>query len=349
MVDGHASHISTEFIKFCNEKKIIPLCLPPHTTHLLQPLDVSVFGPLSREYKKQLEAVTRFNVCSIDKVDFLKIIQKARKEAINTKNVLTAWRVTGLVPYNPSLVLQKLSNKQSVLRKTDSIITTTITTTTTTTTSTFTNVGIDPETTSVSDPDTPIIQSSQKAVIEVEKTPANIDQLDQLIRRIRSDENSDSTPARALNKLIKGAKYAFADSTLLRITNNELLQANLRRHHRANRNGAHYGGKARVLSLEDVQQRQQWAKTQQKVKDDKKKAAQLKRAEQDLIKTFREMCRFGPDLLGQTLWKDELGGVRGPLLLGVQENKQTREEQNNRIRTIARLVSVCLVPRASCL
>ena len=47
------------------------------------------------------------------------------------------------------------------------------------------------------------------------------------------------------------------------------------------------------------------------------------------------------------MWKDELGGVRGPLLLGVQENKQTREEQNNRIRTIARLVSVCLVPRAS--
>ena len=36
------------------------------------------------------------------------------------------------------------------------------------------------------------------------------------------------------------------------------------------------------------------------MKDDKKKAAQLKRAEQDLIKNFREMCRFGPDLLRQT-------------------------------------------------
>ena len=36
------------------------------------------------------------------------------------------------------------------------------------------------------------------------------------------------------------------------------------------------------------------------MKDKKKEAAQLKRAEQDLIKTFREMCRFGPDLLGQT-------------------------------------------------
>ena len=81
---------------------------------------------------------------------------------------------------------------------------------------------------------------------------------------------------------------------MLRITNNELLQANVRRHHRANRSRPHFGGKARVLSLEDVQQRQQ------KVKDEKKKAAQLKRAEQDLIKTFREICRFGPDLLGQT-------------------------------------------------
>ena len=234
IVDGHASHISTEFIKFCNERKIILLCLPLHTTHMLQPLDVSVFGPLSREYKKQLEVVTRFNVCSVDKVDFLKIIQKARKEAINTKNVLTAWRATGLVPYNPSSVLQKLTNKQSVLRKTDSIITTT--TTTTNITSSHPNT-------------TTTLQNSH----EIEKTPANIDQINQLIRRIRNDEESDSTPVRALNKLIKGAKYAFADSTLLRITNNELFQANVRRHHRANRSGAHYGGKARVLSLEDVQ------------------------------------------------------------------------------------------------
>ena len=44
--------------------------------------------------------------------------------------------------------------------------------------------------------------------------------------------------------------------------------------------------------------------------------------------------------------RNELGGVRGPLLLGVQENKQTREEQNNRIRTIARLITVSLAPRA---
>lgn len=35
ILDGHASHISTRTIEFCVSQKIIILCLPPHTTHLL--------------------------------------------------------------------------------------------------------------------------------------------------------------------------------------------------------------------------------------------------------------------------------------------------------------------------
>ena len=163
--------------------------------------------------------------------------------------MLTTWRATGLVPYNPLLVLQKLNIRQSVLRKTDSIITTTITTTTTTTTITTTTT----TTTNITSSH-PITPTTLQNFHEIEKTPANIDQINQLIRRIRNDEESDSTPVQALIKFIKGAKYAFAESNLLRITNNELLQAIVRRHHRANRSKAHYRVKARVLSLEDDQQ-----------------------------------------------------------------------------------------------
>ena len=54
IVDGHASHVSIEFITFARKHKIICLCLPPHSTHLLQPLDVSVFGPLKQNYKRLL-------------------------------------------------------------------------------------------------------------------------------------------------------------------------------------------------------------------------------------------------------------------------------------------------------
>ena len=58
---------------------IICLCLPPHLTHLLQPLDVSIFGPLKQNYKKLLAEKTRFITYNIDKVDFISLIQQARR------------------------------------------------------------------------------------------------------------------------------------------------------------------------------------------------------------------------------------------------------------------------------
>jgi hypothetical protein len=46
LLDGYGSHCTMEFITFCDDHKIIPFCLPPHsTTQLLQPLDVVVFQP----------------------------------------------------------------------------------------------------------------------------------------------------------------------------------------------------------------------------------------------------------------------------------------------------------------
>jgi len=45
IVDGHSSHVNRRFIDFCGDNDIILLVFPPHTTHRLQPLDVSVFAP----------------------------------------------------------------------------------------------------------------------------------------------------------------------------------------------------------------------------------------------------------------------------------------------------------------
>jgi hypothetical protein len=46
ILDGHGSHHTYEFIRYCEANNIIPFGLPPHLTHLLQPLDVVVFQPL---------------------------------------------------------------------------------------------------------------------------------------------------------------------------------------------------------------------------------------------------------------------------------------------------------------
>ena len=51
ILDGHASHVSIEFVQYCQDHNIVPLCLPPHSTYYLQPLDVGVFGPLASAYR----------------------------------------------------------------------------------------------------------------------------------------------------------------------------------------------------------------------------------------------------------------------------------------------------------
>ena len=43
ILNGHSSHVSIEAIEFARSNNIHMLCLPAHTTHILQPLDVGVF------------------------------------------------------------------------------------------------------------------------------------------------------------------------------------------------------------------------------------------------------------------------------------------------------------------
>jgi len=100
--------VSSDFIQYCCDHSIIALCLPPHSTHLLQPLDVGVFGPLAKAYKKLVHEHSRYGAVNISKVDFLHYYHKARSTAITTRNVLSAWRAAGLIPYDPSVITSNL-------------------------------------------------------------------------------------------------------------------------------------------------------------------------------------------------------------------------------------------------
>lgn len=57
-MDGHGSHHTYEFLKFCEDHKIKAVGMPPHTTHLLQTLDAYVFQPLKNWHSEAVnEAV----------------------------------------------------------------------------------------------------------------------------------------------------------------------------------------------------------------------------------------------------------------------------------------------------
>ena len=108
MVDGHESHSSHEFHKYCKEHKIITLCMPPHSSHLLQPLDVGCFAPLKRAYYTELDSWVRSAITQIKKETFLPAFRIAFNKAITKENILAGFRGASLVPHDPERVLSKL-------------------------------------------------------------------------------------------------------------------------------------------------------------------------------------------------------------------------------------------------
>ena len=55
ILDNHTSHISVPIITFCRENHIVLLIIPPHTSHKMQQLDLTFFGPLKASFNRQCE------------------------------------------------------------------------------------------------------------------------------------------------------------------------------------------------------------------------------------------------------------------------------------------------------
>jgi hypothetical protein len=108
VLDGHGSHMTVTFHKYCTEHKIKVLCLPPHSSHLTQPADVGLFQPLKRAYGLQIDELIKANQTHIAKEDFLASFRRAFPVAITSKNAKAGFSATGLVPFNPAEVILKL-------------------------------------------------------------------------------------------------------------------------------------------------------------------------------------------------------------------------------------------------
>ncbi|KAH8913926.1 DDE-domain-containing protein, partial [Atractiella rhizophila] len=55
LMDGHGSHLTIDFLQYALDHHVLPFCLIPHTTHLVQPLDVALFSSLQHNYSKALD------------------------------------------------------------------------------------------------------------------------------------------------------------------------------------------------------------------------------------------------------------------------------------------------------
>ncbi|MES9880618.1 MAG: hypothetical protein ABW185_07025 [Sedimenticola sp.] len=104
LLDGHSTHVSVGLIEWAKSKNIILFILPAHTSHILQPLDVSCYGPFQRMYNTECHkhmrisaaAITRYNVCELSCNVYTK--------ALSSENLVAGFRKTGIFPTDKAAI-----------------------------------------------------------------------------------------------------------------------------------------------------------------------------------------------------------------------------------------------------
>jgi hypothetical protein len=91
ILDGHESYHSLEFQELCKENNIYTLCMLPHSSHLLQPLDVGCFLPLKRVYSHEIEALIYYRINHITKLEFLPAFKAAFTQLFTSANICSAF------------------------------------------------------------------------------------------------------------------------------------------------------------------------------------------------------------------------------------------------------------------
>ena len=121
--DNLSSHFTDEVLELCNDNNIVFLCLPPNSTHLTQPLDVSFFRPLKTAWRSVLLDWKMKNPkqSSLKKEIFPQLMQITLEkmnssgthspQAIN-HDLKSGFEATGIFPLNPDKILNKIPNAE---------------------------------------------------------------------------------------------------------------------------------------------------------------------------------------------------------------------------------------------
>ena len=111
--DGHDSHCSPQFLSHCAEHRILVLALVPHSSHLTQPLNVTVFGPLKRIVSGIINPMFQLGITRIQKSELIEAYSKAHMKAFSVK---AGFSSTSIYPFNPNKVFNRI---QSILLASD--------------------------------------------------------------------------------------------------------------------------------------------------------------------------------------------------------------------------------------
>lgn len=104
ILDNHETHISIESLDLAKENGVVMLTFPPHTSHKLQPLDRTVFGPYKTYYNSAMSGWMLSNPGRPNQIyDVAGLIGSAYNKAFTKENIEKGFKVTGIFPFERNI------------------------------------------------------------------------------------------------------------------------------------------------------------------------------------------------------------------------------------------------------
>lgn len=104
ILDNHSSRFNSDMLKAAMDRHVFLFALPPNTTHLLQPLDVSVFGPFKRAAHLQIDALSLKGQRPLLKHNIGAALRDAWDKSLTQSNIQAGFRASGIWPLNDKAV-----------------------------------------------------------------------------------------------------------------------------------------------------------------------------------------------------------------------------------------------------
>ena len=105
IVDGHSSHVAFQVRQLAVANNVTLLKLPPHTTHILQPLDVGLFKGAKEAWRGIVADHTRRNRCNIRKSEFPGLLQILWKDGIKSNSLVSGFKKCGPQSVSPKATM----------------------------------------------------------------------------------------------------------------------------------------------------------------------------------------------------------------------------------------------------
>ncbi len=108
--DNLSSHLTMDVIDACRKNNIAFCCLPPNSTHILQPLDVAPFAPLKAAWRTVLKTykVKYPSKAGIDKAHFPTLLRKTLERSQIGNHLPAGFAKCGLFPVSLAKATERL-------------------------------------------------------------------------------------------------------------------------------------------------------------------------------------------------------------------------------------------------